>query len=69
VFDSVGMCDWVIDGKTVDNAAAIKRIISLYEARESTRVTLQAGVEQANRQIREAFSRLLSDKIHRNGIR
>jgi len=66
-FDSVGMGDWVVDGRTVDNSTAVKRVLSLYQDREKAREELQTRVEQARGELREAFARLLSATAKREG--
>jgi colanic acid/amylovoran biosynthesis protein len=69
VFDSVGMIDWVISGQTMDNAAAVKQILTLFQNRESAHKVLQIQVEQAREKIREVFAKLLSSTLEEKAIR
>jgi polysaccharide pyruvyl transferase WcaK-like protein len=64
VFDSVGMADWVVDGRTVDNPTAVKRVMSLYHDRDEARKILRTRVEQVRGQLRLTFARLLSATVH-----
>lgn len=59
VFESVGMGDWVVDGRTTDNADAVKRIVELYEQKESYRETLSNNAAEAKDKLYNAFTNLL----------
>jgi polysaccharide pyruvyl transferase WcaK-like protein len=67
VFDSVGLADWVVDGRDVDNATVVKRILSFYQDRGMAREILRTRVEQARGQLRESFERLLSARAQDRG--
>jgi polysaccharide pyruvyl transferase WcaK-like protein len=55
VFESVGMGDWVVDGRSVGNAAAVERILELYRGREAVRESLKAAGDRARDELREVF--------------
>jgi colanic acid/amylovoran biosynthesis protein len=60
VFDSVGMGDWVVDGRIVDNQTAMDRILSLYREKEKARQKLVRESIQARNELRDAYGQLLS---------
>lgn len=60
VFDTVGMADWVIDGRKVQNEDAISRIIELYKNRDDIRPYLKTQAEEARSKLYETFSALFS---------
>jgi colanic acid/amylovoran biosynthesis protein len=60
VFESVGMQDWVVDGRTSDNAAATARVLELYRLREAVRVGLAQASTDARGKLVEIFSGLVS---------
>lgn len=62
VFDSVGMLDWVVDGRVTDSARAIKSIQNLYQSRDSVREVLAYNSEQARQKLREVFRQLVDGK-------
>jgi len=57
VFESVGMQDWVVDGRDVDNDEAITRILDLYRQRDRVRDTLAKRALQARSQLTDVFQR------------
>jgi len=59
VFDTVGMGDWVVDARELDEEQALARIIELYQHRDSVRKDLKARAEQAQKELEEVFGRLL----------
>ena len=58
VFESVGMEQWVVDGRSMGNEAAIAKIMDLYARREATRMPLAAAADRARRDLFELFNRL-----------
>lgn len=62
VFDSVGMLDWVVDGRVTDSEEAIKSIQNLYQSRESVRQVLAYNSEQARQKLSEVFRQLVDGK-------
>jgi len=63
VFDTVGAADWVIDGRTVDNADAVERILSLYAQREVLRASLKERAGQARTQLTETFAEIMQAAV------
>lgn len=59
VFDSVGMKEWVIDGRDVDDAQAVARTVELYKQRDAIRGNLKARGEAARGRLDEVFARLV----------
>jgi len=60
VFDTVGMKEWVIDGRTETNQEAIDRILYLYRKRDSVRDALSENADQARKRLQEIFQKLIS---------
>lgn len=58
VFDSVGMRDWVVDGRTVDTEAALARILELFRARDQVRSALSQSADAARATLLTIFSEL-----------
>ncbi len=59
VFESVGMEDWVVDGRDVTNQAAIAKIMELYNSRDSVRNALKERGEGARTQLKLLFKNIL----------
>lgn len=66
VFETVGMEDWVIDGRTTTNEAAIARVLELYRRRDSIRADLRRKADEAKARLqvvfRELFASVASDR-------
>ena len=62
VFESVGMADWVVDGRDCGNDSAIERTLELFHSRQRVRPALAQASVDAKRQLVEMFSRLFSEK-------
>ncbi|MFT3868862.1 MAG: polysaccharide pyruvyl transferase family protein [Nibricoccus sp.] len=60
VFESVGMQDWVIDGRSSDNASAVTRAVELYRLRAAARAGLAEASKDARRKLADIFQRLVS---------
>lgn len=60
VFETVGVKDWVVDGRTVENDEALATILARYRNRESTRQPLGVAAEQACARLRQVFRELMS---------
>lgn len=69
VFESVGMTDWVVDGRSTDQAEAIARIITLYRERDQVRQGLKQRSEAARTRLREVFARLVDAAETRTNVR
>ncbi len=65
VFESVGMEDWVVDGRHLDEMHAIERVVELYGSRESVRSGLAADAEAARSRLTEFFAGLIESGMER----
>jgi polysaccharide pyruvyl transferase WcaK-like protein len=59
VFESVGMEDWVVDGRDVDENEALQRMLELYRKREEVRAALTANAAAARARLKEVFAEIL----------
>jgi colanic acid/amylovoran biosynthesis protein len=62
VFDSVGMDDWVIDGREVSNERAVASALNLYRNRDIVRQDLKRKSELAKNRLKEVFQQLIETK-------
>jgi polysaccharide pyruvyl transferase WcaK-like protein len=60
VFDSVGMRDWIVDGRDTDTDTAIRRILELYQVREDARPGLRSRASEARHTLDQVFTNMLS---------
>lgn len=60
VFESVGMGEWVVDGRTVQNTQAVGRILELYRCRNDVRETLGRRADEARHNLRAVFRRVFT---------
>lgn len=60
VFETVGMQDWVVDGRTATNEEATGRVLELYRQRDSVRETLKKRAEEARVRLKEIFHELFA---------
>lgn len=60
VFETVGMAEWVIDGRRLCDEEAISRTLSLYGIRDEVRRGLKERAEGAARRLGDTFERLFS---------
>lgn len=58
VFDSVGVSEWVIDGRAVTTPEAVNRCFSLFKERDQLRARLARNVPPAREQLNAVFKRL-----------
>jgi len=63
VFESVGMADWVVDGRALDTADAVKASLQLYSARVAKQPELVRQASAAKDRLRNIFSRLLQGNL------
>ena len=63
VFESVGMGEWVVDGRTAENAQAIARVLELYRCRNDVRETLGRRADEARDNLRAVFRRVFTRKM------
>lgn len=66
VFESVGMKDWVIDGRTTDHLRAIEGVLSLYSTREEVREGLAVSANDARSRLAGIFFRMLHGRSERS---
>jgi polysaccharide pyruvyl transferase WcaK-like protein len=59
VFETVGVEDWVIDGRTAENAQALSRIAALFERRRECRTLLNTRVVEVKSELSRAFARIV----------
>lgn len=59
VFGSVGMNDWVIDARHVDNESAESAILNLYSSREAARTILSKNADLARARLQEVFGKIV----------
>jgi polysaccharide pyruvyl transferase WcaK-like protein len=59
VFESVGVRDWVVDGRTTNDREAVDRVLRLYRRRNEVRAPLQAAAAHARQQLDRMFRDLL----------
>ena len=60
VFESVGMADWVVDGREVDDDEAVRHVMNLYRLRNRVRDDLESSVDAARQRLREAFAEIVN---------
>lgn len=65
VFESVGMADWVVDGRSVSNDEAVAIILARHRNRDSTRRPLGEAAEQARARLQEVFRDLVAEATGR----
>ena len=58
VFDTVGMADWVIDGREVTTEEAVKEVVELYRKRDEVRERLKMEAQKARQRVEEVFAEL-----------
>jgi len=62
VFESVGMTDWVVDGRTFSNEDAVREITKLYHQRAAKREALTLAARDARSRLRDIFTGLIPEK-------
>ena len=60
VFETVGMEDWVIEGRAMAEGPAIERILTLYRDRESIRGSLRMKADKARETLNGVFAALFT---------
>lgn len=61
VFETVGMGDWVVDGREVADDEAIAHVMDLYHKRDEVSSELKRRAEQARKELQETFERLFGE--------
>lgn len=59
VFESVGMNEWIVDGREADEETALRRICSLLDQREACRTILLQRASQAQKTVRAVFGDII----------
>jgi polysaccharide pyruvyl transferase WcaK-like protein len=59
VFESVGMEDWVVDGRDLNEEEALQRVFELYAKRDEVRDPLALKAEAARSRLKEVFAEIL----------
>ena len=59
VFDSVGVAEWVVDGRDVDDEHAVRRVLELYRLRGETRGVLGMNADSARGRLAEVFGQMM----------
>lgn len=59
VFESVGMEDWVVDGREMNEEDAVRRVMELYRTRDGIRDDLKSNADAARNRLRQVFSEML----------
>jgi colanic acid/amylovoran biosynthesis protein len=63
VFDTVGMGEWVVDGRKVENQEAVARVLKLYKKRDEVRQELRGRADEAKRKVHDVFGRLFHEAV------
>jgi colanic acid/amylovoran biosynthesis protein len=63
VFQSIGMEDWVIDGRETTGEQAVARVLDLYRQRDSVRDRLARRATEARERLNEVFRELVISQI------
>jgi colanic acid/amylovoran biosynthesis protein len=59
VFDSVGAGEWIVDGRQVDAASAVRQVVDLIERRAAMKAILAAQIPNARALLRRTFTDLV----------
>ncbi|MBL9126976.1 MAG: polysaccharide pyruvyl transferase family protein [Verrucomicrobiales bacterium] len=62
VFESVGMRDWILDGRDVDSGAAVEGVLEKLAIRTSACDVLRSRVRDAQQELRTLFRDMLTPK-------
>jgi len=65
VFKSVGMGDWVVDGRKVRNDEAVASILKLYRRRDEIRRELKVNADEAKKKLYDVFARLFQENVRK----
>ncbi|MBW1737918.1 MAG: polysaccharide pyruvyl transferase family protein [Deltaproteobacteria bacterium] len=60
VFRSVGMVEWVVDGRDTGTQEALRRVVGLYRKRDTVRRLLKRNADKARDELGEVFSKVLA---------
>lgn len=63
VFDTVGMAEWVVDGRRLSSAEAVERVLELFRKREAVKDDLLRSAEGARKQLADVFGKMFSSDI------
>lgn len=65
VFESVGVANWVVDGRTVATADAVRATVALYAQRKATAAELARNAQNARARLQQVFAAMF-DPAGRN---
>jgi polysaccharide pyruvyl transferase WcaK-like protein len=60
VFESVGLADWVVDGRTTDNDTAVAITVKLYQQRTAEAPALARNAQAARDKLRQIFAGVIT---------
>jgi hypothetical protein len=60
VFESVGMEEWVVDGRECGESEAVSRVMELYRTRSTVREDLRSNAASARERLRGVFTNILN---------
>lgn len=60
VFESVGLADWVVDGRTVITADAVKATVALYAQRQARAPELAHNAQNARTRLQQVFAAMFA---------
>lgn len=63
VFETVGMEDWVVDGRELDGREALRRVMRMYRLRDLVRDRLAADAEAARMRLKMEFESILKPVV------
>jgi polysaccharide pyruvyl transferase WcaK-like protein len=63
VFDTVGMAEWLVDGRRLSSAEALERVLELFRKRGAVKDDLLRSAEGARKQLLDVFKKLFSSDI------
>jgi len=68
VFETVGMQDWVVDGRTATDKAAVTRVLEFYRQRDEVRTSLAERAKAARVELLAMFRHLMQGReLNRTG--
>ena len=63
VFDTVGMAEWVVDGRRLSSGEAVEKVLELFRKRHTVRDNLLRSAEGARTQLSDVFGKMCSSDI------
>lgn len=66
VFETVGMQDWIVDGRVASDEQAMAQVLALYRRGNEVRDSLRQSADRARDQLNEVFDKIFSTQIAQN---